>query len=758
MKKLVVSCLILTSTTILAQTETEDLTQVEVFRLNARAIGLGGSLVVQARDPSAIYWNPAALYGLKGRGILISVNNPFTFNFVSVTQFVPLFGTFGLALSRVSASPEKVDRGTLAWGRKIYKRISFGTKLDFLKQKDEWFSAAGAGVLIGNANIGALDKPWRDFFDNRFLDKVSLGVTVHNLPLNKKIFEPSAMIGFSYLFRSAGLMLNSGYHIKKGKNTNHLGLGFELNSKVRLFSGIEELEFDKFAVGMEYTRDNFVFNFAYSKQANKFLFTLSARISPAPSSLAEKYYIKGFELLEKKKYRAASLQLRKYLDFELYNDQSSAVDSVVNLLTTRLERTSSVIDSLLALSEKLLAQENPKFFRAAYVLTRIKELDPDNLTATIKLNALKPAIDVLVRKSLSEGIAEFEADQYFTAQKFFKRVLLFEKSNPAALSYLERIDQVLADLAEEYFFRGVGYYRDKNYQRAKEELERSLEISPQKTEAISYLSKTNKRIQENIKLISKLLREGLELEQRAKYVRATNKYLHVLKIDRENAEANTRISKLRPRINRFIQNKYSEGLRHYQSENFARAIEAFSNVLSIDPEHKNAKRDLAKALNDRKQKANSYVLRAETAFKNGEWQLAFGNYSRALQIEPANSKAIQGKTETEKKLQIANLFEEGRRKNSEKKYLEAVKIFDNILKMDPSNHIVLIELNNTKNKIGQLIEKNFNTGINLFTLDRYDEAIEVWNQVLALNPNHKGALEYKQKAMERIQALKRIRQ
>ncbi len=83
-------------------------------------------------------------------------------------------------------------------------------------------------------------------------------------------------------------------------------------------------------------------------------------------------------------------------------------------------------------------------------------------------------------------------------------------------------------------------------------------------------------------------------------------------------------------------------------------------------------------------------------------------------------------------------------------------IFGDILRLDPDNRIVKIELNNTRNKINELTEEHFTNGINLFTLDRYQEAIVIWNKVLDLNSNHKGALEYKQKAIDRIKALKRI--
>jgi len=711
---------------------------------------------VQARDPSAIYWNPAALSGLKDRAMLISINDPFTFNFVSLTQVVPLIGTFGASLSRLPALPERVDRGTLAWGRRFYKRLFVGNKFDFLKQDNTLFASTGLGIFFGNPGVGVLDKQWQEFANSKFLDKLNFGMTVHNIPLGKKIFEPSVMFGLSYIFPTPGLLLNTGYHVQKGENTNHLGVGFEFNQKVTIFLGLEDLDFNNSTVGFQHTRDNLVFNFAYSKSSDKFLFTLSARISPAPATLAERYYERGVESLTLKKYKLASREFKKYLDYDLLDAKSDSTEILLSDLTKRLARKEVMIDSLFSLSSRLLAQEDPKFFRAAYVLTKIKELDPDNFDAAVKLNALKPAVDVLIKKSLSDGDAEFNAKQYFAAEKSFKRVLIFNKDHATATKYLADIDKRKNELADDYFFRGLGYYRDKSFRIAEQEFKRALEFNEKRDEVIKYLSRTQQEIRENLKLVSKLLREGHALEQQRNYVGATNKYLEVLKIDPGNSQSTSRIAKLRPKINRFIQDKYTKGLRFHRNENYPEAIEAFVNVLSINPDHLDAKRNLARVRNDRREKASSYLKRGELFFRQGDWQPALESYSKAIEIEPSNSIALQGKKDVQKKLQIANLIERGRQEISEKKYLQAETIFGDILRLDPDNRIVKMELNDLRNKINELTEEHFNDGINLFTLDRYREAIVLWNKVLDLDSNHKGALEYKQKAIERIEALKRI--
>ncbi|NIV96826.1 hypothetical protein GWN42_29565, partial [candidate division KSB1 bacterium] len=112
--------------------------------------------MVQARDPSAIFWNPALLTSSWGRAMLISINEPFGFDFVGLSQFIPLYGTVGVALSRVSTAGETVDKGTLAWGKRFASKLAIGANVNIEKFGDDWFVDGTAGLFIGNPKVGSL--------------------------------------------------------------------------------------------------------------------------------------------------------------------------------------------------------------------------------------------------------------------------------------------------------------------------------------------------------------------------------------------------------------------------------------------------------------------------------------------------------------------------------------------------------------------------------------------------------------------------
>lgn len=730
-------------------------TLIEEFRPGARAVAFGGSLVAQARDPSAIFWNPALLGGLRDRAIVFSINEPFEFDFVGISQFIPLYGTIGGSLSRVFTVSGIVDRGTAAWGRKFSHRVSLGTNFNLAKLNEDWFASVSWGMFVGNPKAGTVDQRWRQPNHLPLMDRLNFGVTVQHLPLGDKLFEPAALFGLSYLFPKLGIVANSGYDIKRGDNISHLGVGVELYRDLTILAGIEKFDADRIGVGLGFTHDNFVFNLTYSRATEKLSFTMFARISPAPALLAKPFYKRGQESFRARDYKAASLSLRKYLSYDVQGAESDTARVIAKILEKKLVRDRGVVDSLLTAANKHLSQGEQ--LRAALILSRVLDLDADNLKARQKISTLKPVIDSFVKKSLADGIAEFDSRNFSAAKTSFSRVLLFEKRNETALNYLAQIELVLSDRAEEYFYRGVGLFRQKQYHQAREEFLEALKYNPNSREARSYLSRTNEKIEENREQVRALLKSGQELERRSQFIEATNQYLEVLKIDEENDEAKKRIAGVRPKVERLVQNKYNEGMRFYQEQNYIKAQESFSTVLSIDPEHSEAKTMLSKVRVDKKERAARYLAQADEARQKTQWKEALDLYSQVLNLEPQNERAAQGKNDAEVKLQIDAQLADGRAKLQEQKYLEAIAVFENILESDPKHAAAKSELAVAKRNLDEMVEKLFNEGISLYTSDRYQEAIERWNRALKLNPNHKGSLEYKQQAQERLKALEKLK-
>lgn len=731
---------------------------VQGFKPDARSISLGGSAVVQARDPSAMFWNPSLLAGLKDRAILLSVNEPFEFNLASFTQFVPLLGTFGVSLMRVPLPEDELDRGVFAWGKELNHWLSFGTNLNFQRESSKWFAATSWGLVIGNPVIGTLNQPWGSYPKAGFLDKFSFGFTVHDIPLSEQVVETSVLTGMSYLFPSTRILLNSGYHIQEGNNTKHVGLGYGLTDRFVVYSGLEEFDFDNLAFGAGLTHDNFSVNFSYSRQTEKLQITISARLSPHPEEIAQPYFERGMDAFENGNRRTALHNLKRYLAF---GPASSGVDTaraLVDMVEQRQARVQSTVDSLFRVANNYLTPRDPQFLRAALNLTRVLEFDPENQAAREKLEVLSPYVDDFIQKSIEEGRMQLENKNYEEARKLFRRILFFEKNHNVALQNLATIEQAMAELGEEHFYRGVGFYRQKNYHLAKDEFNTALNYNPNLREAASYLRRTNAKIDEAENKIEKLLNSGQALELRADYFEATNTYLRVLELDPDNRKARNRIANLRPRVDELVEQKFRNAQSYFQDEKYILAEEALREVLSIDPQLRDARKELTRLRLEKRSKIQDYLKQAETAASEKDWQRAEELYAKVLSLDQTNARAREGQAEVQRQIRVSGHISQAEELFSQGDYPGAIEEYEKALRVDPDHSEALKKQQKTQQALDEQVERLFNQGINLFTLDQYEEAIAKWNEVLKLAPNHKGALEYRKQAHERLTALKNLEQ
>lgn len=731
--------------------------KVEHFQPGARSLALGGSLVAQARDPAAIFWNPAILSGFRDRELLISINDPFQFNFVGLTQFVPLYGAMGVALSRIPTDSAGVDRGTFAWGVKMLERFSLGANFSLSKQNDDWFAHGSAALFLGNPGVGALGRRWNDIPTPHLLDRLNLGLIIHNIPIGGKLFDPSANFGVSYLFPTPGLLINTGHHFRNGDDASHLGFGIEVFQTVAVFGGIDELDFGRAAIGMSYSHDNFLVDISYSFDSERFVLTLAPRISPAPAALARPYYERGTKYWRSKNYHAAYREIRKYLSFELSDSASVSARNLISRIEKKLAWERVQIDSLFGVANQIISQGQPYIGYAAYPLTRILELDSTNTKARKKLSQIKPVVELQTKKDLEEGRAAFDAKHYEKAIRAFTRVLLLDKKNQTALNYMASIRQIFNNLGEEHLNRGIGYFQQKNYERARLEFKTALQYKRDLEQAKTFLSRIEEKIKEVGEQVQEMLAAGEALERKGSYVGAADVYLKVLELDPENAAARARLDHLRPNVEQDIQKNITAGANYLKDKKFADARASFSKVLAIDPNHKEARSYMQRLREDIKEEISKNLASASEAMQKGDWRRAEELYSEVLKLDSQNSHAIQGKQEAQAKLEIDVSLANAVSAMSQGNYKQAIFYFEKVLQLDFNNEKAADGLKTARAKLEEQVERLFIDGISEYSLDRYQEAIKKWKEVLILDPNHKGATEYIQQAEERIEALKKLK-
>jgi tetratricopeptide (TPR) repeat protein len=119
---------------------------------------------------------------------------------------------------------------------------------------------------------------------------------------------------------------------------------------------------------------------------------------------------------------------------------------------------------------------------------------------------------------------------------------------------------------------------------------------------------------------------------------------------------------------------------------------------------------------------------------------------------------------------------EARKQGQTGAYSRAIELWGEVLTLDPENTVAKTAIENLKKqqttppkptpkptkpaepskpKVTQAeIEALYKKGVSLFANDKDDEALNVFKQVLVLDPNHVGAKDYRQRTEARIRILK----
>lgn len=84
---------------------------------------------------------------------------------------------------------------------------------------------------------------------------------------------------------------------------------------------------------------------------------------------------------------------------------------------------------------------------------------------------------------------------------------------------------------------------------------------------------------------------------------------------------------------------------------------------------------------------------------------------------------------------------------------KAIASFEKAKKKDPKNAEAAAYLKKAIARREELIQQHLNQGTEYFRKEQLQEAMREWNAILALDPNHPQALNYKQRTQKMLDAL-----
>lgn len=724
---------------------------------DAHAIGLGGSGAALTFDPSAIYWNPANIAFLTRDRIFINITDSLFFNYFAFTKFFPPSMSLGLSFCQPRGIAFGKEFVTLALAYRAAPYLSLGSNFNVFRSGDnELYTSFGIGIFLQSFPAYRTTYTSSPSLGERLTakdmkEKIKLSIFFHNIPINQVSADYQLRAALALKPVDIGPLFHFAYHVSKDTFSYHTGIQIPFFKGTDFYFGLQDLNPDEFAAGASAQLGHFQFDVSYRAKNSRINASVLIRLSEEETTLIQKYKSRGTEYVKQERLNAALHEYRKALSFQPDDDE---LNYLVSVLHKEVTDKSQKLDSLFA---KASYYEHKGWFIYAYnYLQQIITIDLHNSKARRQLKKLMPELNKHLDTLVRQGIADYHQNDLPRARKIFQQVISINNNHPGALAYLAKIDSISSNQANEFYYRGLGYYKQGKLARASQEFKEALNFNPAHKPAQDYLQTVERELEANRRRIEKLLSDAKNYEDKKLYFKAAASYRKVLEIDLNHELARKKISSLSSYIKTTIDEKFQRARNLYNRGDYAGAIAELREILTIDPDHAAARNYLNRATQRLESLAQQHFLRAQNYYQQRDWDKVIQECNLTLAMNPSHNGAEELKKTALQNISLDQLIERGIHYFQKKDYQNAKAIFRQILLKEPGNDAATNYLTSIERELSNQITELFNLGLQYFTDGYYEEAIREWNNVLRIDSNHKSTLEFLQKARERLKALNEI--
>ncbi len=716
-------------------------TDLSRFSPGASAVGLGHSGVVGMNDPTWLYWNPAGLAHLKSQYATFSMHKVYQLNYLAYSHYVPFIGTFAGGMAH--SFPGEAELISAGWGQKIWRDISLGFSTSLVRSETDK-GQFGIGVLYQPSRQSIAWSGLSDIIGNR----LTLSFAPQSLPFRKAW---QVRTGILYEIIPQRVKMTWAHHSEPNQGTSHLGLVLCPDAQTEIFAGFQKYTFSDLSLGVGWRWENLNLTCTYNNTREKIVISAAVLIGGSAAERAERQYNQALNDIQHNKKKSARRHVHKALTFNPAHEKASIL---LNILESIIDKESQKIDSLVQRAEHY--QKRGWYVSAATEYHEILKIDPYNEEAQEALAMLRPKVNTSTKRWFILGTKALKAAKLKQAKKIFETILLVRPEHKQSKQYVEKIKEYYNNKAEQLYYKALGFYKQGQRDRAHAHFKDVIEIIPDHAEAQEYITKIEKEQQQEKERIDFLLNRIDIAESEGRLVFALQTCQEILDIDPDNETALTRAEEINQRLNQYIQYHMRRGRVAFESQDYAQAQRAFETVLTLNPQHNGAHVYLRRISETTSSQTSTLIDSVYQLIKRREWNDAYVLLDSLERINPGFAESdslreyLDRKIDANKKLTIA------RNHMLDEEYAQAMSILNQIVEKNPNYENAFLLRTRCQQQMDRYAENYYNRGIRHYTEENYQKAINAWNKVLEVNPNHKGAIEYIRRARERLEALERL--
>lgn len=726
---------------------------------SARELGLGGAHLIASPDPVAAAWNPALLGALREAQFALSIDEAFDLTHAGIAGFWPQFGGLGANVIQLSDGQRQLDRLSLAWGKTLSPFITAGVSAHWNRAdrdtEKENFTTTSFGIILhpfGDRLAASEEFAAHEYFHSPLSPyRFAFALQASDVAIGDKRLQTYYKSSMALRLGNQAPSLFTSLEWRDNDPFARLGMAVPVVSRFALYASITDFNGKRSAMGGTFMSDRYAFDLAYSFRDKSVRGGLGLRLGPSPQESARRHYEAGTKMAEAQNYRAALRELRHH---RAYEPESEKAEQLLQALAIKVASEDRQVRILM--DEARAFELKHRYLSAALNYLQVLKMDDNHREARDRLSVLQPRLDIYLNQLYTRGVQAFEEGNFDMAHKAFENILLVRPDYPKVEYYTTQLKEVRAKQAEEIFLRGLGYYSQKNYSKAIADFEEAINLSPNYAEARENLEKARAGLSQQKNQNDRLFTQARRLQQKQQYLSAYSLYRQILDSDPGYDAARQEIKALQNRIDEFVAAKMQAGERAFQRGDVAEAEEQFQAVLKMSPGHREAGNYRQRITEIKRGRVASHMGNAMALFDARLWSRAVEAFERVLEVDPGNKLAASKRNQALSMIDLKDLYEQGERYYGRGQFVQAMELFDRVLAKDPNHVEAKRYLDNSQRQLHLKIEQHFNRGLSYYANEDYDNAIKEWERVLAFSPDHAQSLEYRQQARQKLEALQKL--
>ena len=207
----------------------------------------------------------------------------------------------------------------------------------------------------------------------------------------------------------------------------------------------------------------------------------------------------------------------------------------------------------------------------------------------------------------------------------------------------------------------------------------------------------------------------------------------------------------------FVDLHFERGRRLLNQNQFSEAILEFNNALERDPDNPTLRSAIATARRRRVEESRRKIEQARTEMNNQNYTNALVILADARTLAGNNASLNQQIVQVEGEVSIQQKLQQGISLFQINEYSKALEMFDEVLRLDPENETALeyqrrakIETISKETTMDEATQERYLQGMQMYMDDQYQEAIRIWEEILIEQPYNKKVLKAVQGAKDKM--------